>query len=428
MSQIRTKYITNNAVTNAKAAQMAAHTYKGNNTGSTANALDLTSTQVTADLNLFSSTLQGLTPASGGGSTNFLRADGTWAAPAGTGTVTSVALTVPSFLSISGSPITSSGTLAITLSGTALPIANGGTGQTSASAAFGALSPLTTKGDVLGYSTVNARIPVGTDGQVLTADSTQTLGLKWSTPAGSGTVTSVALTVPSFLSVSGSPITTSGTLAVTLSGAALPIANGGTAGTTANGAFNNLSPMTTAGDIIYEDATPKAVRLPIGTTSQVLTVSGGLPVWSTPTTATFVDAKYDTSSTTLGTAATVIKFTNQKEDTNSAYSTSTGLYTVPVAGLYQIGGGIALTTSTTTIGDTIALRAQLNGATINTISRYIFQVLGTSFPIFISGTTLVRCAVNDTLALNGNVSSGVTQVAMDANATANFIYINRVAN
>jgi hypothetical protein len=53
---------------------------------------------------------------------------------------------------------------------------------------------------------------------------------------GSGTVTSVAATVPSFLSVTGSPITTSGTLAITLSGTALPIANGGTGATTLAGA------------------------------------------------------------------------------------------------------------------------------------------------------------------------------------------------
>lgn len=51
------------------------------------------------------------------------------------GTVTSVAATVPAFLSITGSPVTTSGTLAIGLSGTALPIANGGTAATSASAA-----------------------------------------------------------------------------------------------------------------------------------------------------------------------------------------------------------------------------------------------------------------------------------------------------
>lgn len=70
-----------NAVTNAKLAQMAAHTYKGNNTASTANAVDLTATQLTAELNVFSSSLKGLAPSSGGGTANFLRADGTFAAP-----------------------------------------------------------------------------------------------------------------------------------------------------------------------------------------------------------------------------------------------------------------------------------------------------------------------------------------------------------
>lgn len=64
-----------------------------------------------------------------------------------------------------------------------LAITRGGTGQATAAAAFGALSPLTTKGDILGYSTLNARVPIGTDTQVLTADSSQALGLKWATPA-----------------------------------------------------------------------------------------------------------------------------------------------------------------------------------------------------------------------------------------------------
>jgi len=50
-------------------------------------------------------------------------------------------------------------------------------------AAAGGSSPLTTKGDLSGYDTVDARIPIGTNGQVLTADSTEGLGVKWDTPA-----------------------------------------------------------------------------------------------------------------------------------------------------------------------------------------------------------------------------------------------------
>lgn len=78
-----------------------------------------------------SNVAQTVSPSTSG---NILTSNGTdWvsAAPATSGTVTSVAMTVPSFLSVSGSPITSSGTLAVSLSGTALPVLNGGTGETS---------------------------------------------------------------------------------------------------------------------------------------------------------------------------------------------------------------------------------------------------------------------------------------------------------
>ena len=73
------------AVTNAKLANMAANSLKGNNTGASADPADLTAAQVTAMLDAFTSGAKGLAPASGGGTTNFLRADGTWAAPAGGG-------------------------------------------------------------------------------------------------------------------------------------------------------------------------------------------------------------------------------------------------------------------------------------------------------------------------------------------------------
>lgn len=87
---------------------------------------------------------------------NFVRVEGT-------GTVTSVAATVPSIFSIAGSPITSSGTLAMTYSGTALPVANGGTGATS----------LTANNVILGNGTSAVQVVApGTNGNVLTSNGT----------------------------------------------------------------------------------------------------------------------------------------------------------------------------------------------------------------------------------------------------------------
>jgi hypothetical protein len=48
---------------------------------------------------------------------------------------------------------------------------------------------LTTKGDIHGYDTEQKRIPIGSNDQVLTADSTQVLGLKWATAGGGGGLT-----------------------------------------------------------------------------------------------------------------------------------------------------------------------------------------------------------------------------------------------
>jgi hypothetical protein len=63
-------------------------------------------------LPLFGATQAGAVPQSGGGELNFLRADGLWTAPpTSSGTVSSIGLVLPPEFAVSGSPITSAGTL-----------------------------------------------------------------------------------------------------------------------------------------------------------------------------------------------------------------------------------------------------------------------------------------------------------------------------
>lgn len=83
-------------------------------------------------------------------------------------------------------------------------------------------SPLTTKGDLFGHSTVDARIPVGVDGQVLTADSTQALGVKWA-----GATTSFSIVEVSLAPSSPGNFTVAHGLGVTPTSALIQMTSGG---------------------------------------------------------------------------------------------------------------------------------------------------------------------------------------------------------
>ena len=198
-----------------------------------------------------------------------------WTTVAGVGTVTSVDLSGGGTgITYSGGPITAAGT--ITASGTTA-IAHGGTSATTAIAAFDGLAPTTTSGDLIyRTSTGNVRLGIGSSGQLLTASG----GLPvWISPAASGTVNYVDVSGGGTgLSFNGGPITASGTITAT---GTLDLGYGGTSATTAIAAFNALAPTTTSGDLIYRvSATGANVRLAIGSSGQVLTSSGGLPIWS----------------------------------------------------------------------------------------------------------------------------------------------------
>jgi hypothetical protein len=120
---------------------------------------------------------------------------------------------------VTGLPLTSG------VTGT-LPIANGGTGQTTATTAFNALSPITTAGDLIIGNGANSavRLGIGANGYVLTSNGTTA---SWVAP--STTVSSFSAGTTGFTPSSGT------TGAVTLAGT-LNVANGGTGVTASSGA------------------------------------------------------------------------------------------------------------------------------------------------------------------------------------------------
>lgn len=178
-----------------------------------------TSGTITVTANTFTTGAPGVVPASGGGTTNFLRADGTWAAPTGgSGTVTSVS----SSGGTTGLTLTTTNpttTPSLTLAGT-LALTNGGTGATSASGARTSLGATTVGGNLFTLTNPSAVtfLRVNADNTVSALDAaTFRTAIGAGTGNGNGTVTSVTVNGTSGrITSSGSPVTTSGTITLDL--------------------------------------------------------------------------------------------------------------------------------------------------------------------------------------------------------------------
>jgi len=174
-----------------------------------------------------------------------------------TGTGNAVRATAPTITSptiSSGNLIVSTGKVGIGTASPAVSLAISGTDA--------ALIP----------SGTTAQRPTGATGYIRFNSSTTLFegynGTSWN--PFNGTVTSVAASVPAFLSISGSPITTTGTLAISYSGTALPVANGGTGLTT-----------ITANNVLLGNGTSALQNVAPGTSTNVLTSDG--TTWSSST-------------------------------------------------------------------------------------------------------------------------------------------------
>jgi len=220
----------------------------------------------------------------------------------------------------------------------------------------------------------------------------------------------------------------------TWNGTAVAINRGGTGASTASTAFNNLSPLTTAGDTLYGGTSGAGTRLSIGTAGQVLTVNGGAtaPQWSTPATGTV---------TSVGGTGTV-----------SGISLSG---TVTSSGNLTLGGTLDLS-SPPTIGNTApntgkftTLESTGTGSFGTTSAQYIQAVgnatypqikaagSGTDIPLVLQpkGTGALQAQLTDSTATGGNARganavdwqttrSAASQVANGTGATIGGGYAN----
>lgn len=132
-------------------------------------------------------------------------------------------------------------------------------------------SPLTTKGDIYAFSTVDARLGVGSDGQVLGAKASETTGLKWlslgtasllDSGTGAGNVPlNSDLGTAAYLDTG----IADGDVVVVQTGGKLPVLDGSNL---TNVSATATLPITTKGDLVVY--TTAAARLGVGSDGQVL--------------------------------------------------------------------------------------------------------------------------------------------------------------
>jgi hypothetical protein len=141
---------------------------------------------------------------------------------------------------------------------------------------------------------------------------------------------------------SGGALYTTSTTAIT--SGTLPLTAGGTGATTKAAAFDALSPMTTAGDIIYGGVSGTGTRLAKGTDGQFLSLTSGAPIWTSIPTATSTVAGYLASAdwSTFNTKqAAYTNLTNIGSLTNGAgflKNTGTGTFTYANPSTSEISG------------------------------------------------------------------------------------------
>lgn len=221
------------------------------------------------------------------------------------------------------------------------------------------------------------------------------------TIGGNGTVTSVALTVPTGLSVTGSPITSSGTLAITLtSGYSIPTTASQTNWNTAYGWGNHASAGYLTGI----------------TSSQVTTALGYTPYNATNPSGYITGITSSMVTTALG-------FTPYNSTNPSGYLTaSTVLNTVLTP--YAVGSNTAVTATDTIETAIEKLQGQINARGTGNGTVTSVSGTGTVSGLTLSGTvtTSGSLTLGGTLTLtSGQITTGLGYTPYSGSVTTNYL-------
>jgi hypothetical protein len=309
----------------------------------------------------------------------------------GSGTVTSVDVSGGTTgLTTSGGPVTTAGV--ITLAGV-LNVANGGTG------------------------TATPGLVAGTNVTITGTWPNQTINSSGG-GGGGGTVTSVNLSAPAIFTVTGSPVTTSGTLTLSYSGTALPVANGGTGATTLTGYVygNGTSAMTastsiptaalsgtvTNAQLANNSITLGSTAISLGATASTLDGLASVAVTADPTTAFQLATKQYVDG--LVSSGLVYHQPVQVATTASLASITGGAVTYNQPGGAGVGVGATLTLS-------VALTV-LDGYTLLNTNRILVkdevnQAYNGVYTWATGGTVLTRSTDTDTYG------SGTSQLSQN---------------
>ena len=336
------------------------------------------------------------TPSSG----TFLRGDGTWATVAGAGTVTSVGQTFTGgLISVSGSPVTGAGTLALTVAGT-----SGGIPYFSSASTWASSAALAANAIVIGGGAGASPATTTTGTGVLTAIGNNV-------NSAGGLATSAVTTLNSLTSASA--LATVGTITSGIwNGTLIGSTYGGTGvnngsftitlggNLTTTGAFNTSLAVTAATSLTlptsgYVISSATSFTNPVTGTPSSSTYLRGDGTWAAPGTVTSVG--FTGGIITVATATTTPAFTVAGTSGGIPYFSSASTWAtsgVLTSNAIVVGGGAGVAPSTVSTGTGVVTA--------------IANAVNTSGGLATSAvTTLNSLTSASSLATVGTITSGV---------------------